>query len=317
MIKASELITLFEKALNEGWGYIWGTRGQVWTQASQDRATRDMTVRYGQKWVGKRVADCSGLFVWAMKELGGEIYHGSNTMWKKYCTRQGTLTGEMHIKPGTAVFTVGSDGVRGHVGLYIGGNICIEAKGTAYGVVTSPLSRWDEWGELRYKQGGAWVEVEYDLPADVIEMAQRTLRKGDRGTDVEELQRILNADPRYPTKVDGIFGSDTEASVRAFQADHGLTADGIVGAKTWAKLREGQEPTEDDNGDKPGDTEDSSGETPSAVPDGSSPQGGASGWNTMTLEEKVEDLNSRLTALEGINYGGEDFLLPKGGDTNG
>lgn len=141
------------------------------------------------------------------------------------------------------------------------------------------------------------VEVTYiDAMAD---MPPRTLRKGDRGTDVEELQRILNQDPRYPTKVDGIFGSDTEASVRAFQADHGLTADGIVGAKTWAKLREVQEPTEDDNGEKPADTEESSGETPSAVPDGSSPQGGASGWDNMTLEEKVEDLNSRLLAVEG------------------
>lgn len=228
MIKASELIELFELAFDEKWGYIWGTRGQTWTQASQDRATRDMTVRYGQKWVGKRVADCSGLFVWAFRQLGGDIYHGSNTMWKKYCTRQGTITGEMQIKPGTAVFTVGSDGVRGHVGLYIGNDTCIEAKGTQYGVVTSKLSRWDEWGELK--------DVEYDLIPDEVVLSPRTLRKGDRGTDVEEVQRILNQDQRYPTKVDGIFGADTVTSVRAFQADHGLTADGIVGKQTWAEL---------------------------------------------------------------------------------
>ena len=243
MIKASELIELFELALDEKWGYIWGTRGQTWTQTSQDRATRDMTVRYGQKWVGRRVADCSGLFVWAFRQLGGDIYHGSNTMWKRYCTRQGTITGAMQIKPGTAVFTVGADGVRGHVGLYIGDDTCIEAKGTQYGVVTSKLSRWDEWGELK--------DVEYDLLADEVVLAPRTLRKGDRGTDVEEVQRILNQDPRYPTKVDGIFGADTVTSVRAFQADHGLTADGIVGAKTNAKLREVSLPDEDDNGDKP------------------------------------------------------------------
>ena len=243
MIKASELIELFELALGEKWGYIWGTRGQVWTQASQDRATRDMTVKHGQKWVGRRVADCSGLFVWAFRQLGGDIYHGSNTMWKKYCTRQGTITGAMQIKPGTAVFTVRSDGVRGHVGLYIGNDTCIEAKGTQYGVVTSKLSRWDEWGELK--------DVEYDLLPDEVVLAPRTLRKGDRGTDVEEVQRILNQDPRYPTKVDGKFGGDTESSVRAFQADHGLEADGIVGAKTHAKLREVSLPDEDDNGDKP------------------------------------------------------------------
>lgn len=241
MIKASDLTRLFQQALDEKWGYIWGTRGQVWTQASQNRATRDMTVRYGKKWVGKRVADCSGLFVWAFKELGGSIYHGSNTMWKKYTTRKGTLTQKLTIHPGTAVFTVGSDGIRGHVGLYVGNGVCIEAKGTQYGVVTSNLSRWDEWGEL--------VGVEYDLPEDTATIAPRTLRKGNRGTDVEELQRTLNADPRYPTKVDGIFGADTAASVRAFQADHGLKADGVVGPDTWAKLDEVEQ--DEDGTDKP------------------------------------------------------------------
>ena len=241
MIKASELITYFRQALDEKWGYIWGTRGQTWTQSSQDRATRDMTVKYGQKWVGRKVADCSGLFVWAYKQKGESIYHGSNTIWKKYCSKQGTITNGMAIKPGTAVFTVGSDGVRGHIGLYVGDGLCIEAKGTQYGVVTSELSRWQEWGELK--------DVDYDMLAEEAKVARRTLRKGDSGPDVEELQLALNADPRYPTKVDGIFGSDTVTSVRAFQADHGLTADGIVGKKTWAKLDELE--VEQDDEDKP------------------------------------------------------------------
>lgn len=285
-IKASALIDIFRQALEEEWGYIWGKSGQTWTQASQNAATRDMTVRYGQKWVGRRVADCSGLFVWAFKQLGGSIYHGSNTMWKKYTTVKGTLTGTMSIRPGTAVFTVGSDGVRGHVGLYVGGGICIEAKGTAYGVVTSQLSRWDEWGEL--------VGVEYDLTADVAEIAPRTLRKGDRGTDVEEVQRILNQDSRYDgLKVDGIFGRDTEASVRAFQSDNGLTPDGIVGAKTWAKLREASQPDDDDETaeDKP--------EIPPVAP-----QEPSDPWATLSIEEKVENLHKRLRAVEGGEYNG-------------
>jgi len=41
---------------------------------------------YGDKWIGRYVTDCSGLFYWAFKELGGYMYHGSNTMWDKYCT---------------------------------------------------------------------------------------------------------------------------------------------------------------------------------------------------------------------------------------
>ena len=36
--------------------------------------------------------------------------------------------------------------------------------------------------------------------------------------------------------VDGIFGAKTETGVKKFQQDNGLTADGIVGPQTWAKI---------------------------------------------------------------------------------
>lgn len=35
---------------------------------------------------------------------------------------------------------------------------------------------------------------------------------------------------------DGIFGANTEKTVKEFQSAHGLTADGIAGAKTKAAL---------------------------------------------------------------------------------
>ena len=38
------------------------------------------------------------------------------------------------------------------------------------------------------------------------------------------------------SKVDGDFGSKTDVAIRAYQKKNGLVADGIVGAKTWAKL---------------------------------------------------------------------------------
>ena len=91
MILASALIEKFKYALANNWGYIWGQSGDVWTQAQQNAATREQTVKYGQKWVGHRVADCSGLFYWAFKQLGGYMYHGSDTMFRKYCTANGTM----------------------------------------------------------------------------------------------------------------------------------------------------------------------------------------------------------------------------------
>ena len=40
--------------------------------------------------------------------------------------------------------------------------------------------------------------------------------------------------------IDGDFGKDTLAAVKAFQQDRGLKVDGIVGPKTWAALTEGR-----------------------------------------------------------------------------
>ena len=64
----------------------------------------------------------------------------------------------------------------------------------------------------------------------------RTLRRGDRGEDVKVLQRALKRAGFDAGTIDGIFGSRTEAAVRAFQRANGLQVDGIVGPKTWAAL---------------------------------------------------------------------------------
>ena len=68
------------------------------------------------------------------------------------------------------------------------------------------------------------------------------LRRGSSGANVVVLQVALNrisqnypAIPKIPA-VDGIFGSRTEAAVRAFQQIFGLTADGIVGPATWYEI---------------------------------------------------------------------------------
>ena len=65
------------------------------------------------------------------------------------------------------------------------------------------------------------------------------LRRGSSGPNVVVIQTALNriaqnypAIPKVPA-VDGIFGSRTEATVRAFQNIFGLAADGIVGRETW------------------------------------------------------------------------------------
>lgn len=58
---------------------------------------------------------------------------------------------------------------------------------------------------------------------------------GSHGEDVRTVQRLLGV-ARHPVTVDGVFGAGTKAAVRAFQADHKLAADGIVGDVTWQAL---------------------------------------------------------------------------------
>ena len=63
-----------------------------------------------------------------------------------------------------------------------------------------------------------------------------TLRYGDRGEDVVDLQRLLESFGYSPGVIDGVFGSGTLNAVRAFQTARGLAADGVVGSATWNAL---------------------------------------------------------------------------------
>lgn len=58
---------------------------------------------------------------------------------------------------------------------------------------------------------------------------------GNRGVDVLAIQYLLRA-AGHDVQPDGTFGSETDAAVRAFQAEKGLGVDGIVGPQTWGAL---------------------------------------------------------------------------------
>ena len=69
----------------------------------------------------------------------------------------------------------------------------------------------------------------------------KTLKKGDQGAEVIELQKLL-VKRGYPVGIDGDFGAKTYQAVRAFQSQnldqHGqpLKVDGEVGPLTWWSL---------------------------------------------------------------------------------
>jgi peptidoglycan hydrolase-like protein with peptidoglycan-binding domain len=67
-------------------------------------------------------------------------------------------------------------------------------------------------------------------------MAQPTIKKGSQGPAVKLAQKRLLVRGYDPGPIDGLFGAKTEKAVKYYQADRGLTVDGIIGPQTWARL---------------------------------------------------------------------------------
>ncbi len=59
---------------------------------------------------------------------------------------------------------------------------------------------------------------------------------GSTGSEVKAIQQSLKDRGLYSGSVDGIYGSQTQAAVKKFQKQQGLTADGIAGPQTLKRL---------------------------------------------------------------------------------
>jgi len=139
-----------------------------------------------------------------------------------------------------------------------------------------------------------WMGV---APAEAA-FGDHVLKKGMRGEEVRQLQQYL-VDLGYPLQVDGIFGQETLTVVKMFQSDEGLTADGIVGTKTFAALAAALERLHSATG---------------AEEDGGGEGGGAAG---------AESRHGNQASRGGARDGGADVALgttdgqPQTGDTAG
>lgn len=81
--------------------------------------------------------------------------------------------------------------------------------------------------------GPATQRVLYGTSASIT---YSSLKLGDSGSAVTNLQYTLYELGYYDGKVDGVFGSSTSDAVRAFQERNGLSVDGKAGSKTLAKM---------------------------------------------------------------------------------
>ena len=208
MISTNDLIGKFRHALDNNWGYIWGTAGVMWTKERQEQlnkttdSNRAMSRKYGSKWIGHYVADCSGLFVWAFKQFGLEMSHISSNIFISYCDKKGKLTADLKktILPGTAVFTGDTERDHPHVGLYVG-DVVIEAAGAKQGVITSKItdSKWKWYGQLKnvkYEGGDVPVPEGYAVVTGV-RVALRSAPSTSAGviTRVDTGKKVKLEDP--------------------------------------------------------------------------------------------------------------------------
>ena len=226
MVTAKEFVAQVWIPLNEGWGYIYGTWGKMWTEALQQAATREQTKKYGAQWIGHMVTDCSGLIRWALKQLGEDIVHHATYQYTDWCKAKGKLVNGQRedgkpILPGTEVFLQGGEEKIHHCGVYVGNGICIEAKGIQYGVVTSKLDHWDHWGELKMIDYSKAAELENgsvpvpEVPADVTVKAE-----------VDNPGKWLNVRS----------GPDTSYPVQ-FRLDKGTIVDILAQSDGWCQIR--------------------------------------------------------------------------------
>ncbi|WNI21620.1 peptidoglycan-binding protein [Streptomyces sp. ITFR-16] len=101
---------------------------------------------------------------------------------------------------------------------------------------TDPGPYWD-WTRYMELVGGGNGGAGGGESSDGLSFtAYATQHSGSTGAQVRALQQLLN-EQGYPAgAADGGFGPATEGAVTAFQAAHGLDADGVVGPRTWTAL---------------------------------------------------------------------------------
>lgn len=81
-----------------------------------------------------------------------------------------------------------------------------------------------------------WVHFDRRRGTPACTTGYPTLRHGNASNYVLVLQDALNAIGHSTNGLDGKFGNGTQNAVKSFQRGIGLTADGIVGCRTWQRL---------------------------------------------------------------------------------
>ncbi len=147
--------------------------------------------------------DCSGAFVRAFQAQGASIYHGSNTIYRQYCSEVGKITSISQLQPGMAVFKHRADGNEPdkfkkdgignlyHIGLVVSVSpLRIIHATPPKAKVDAALGTWSHYGKLKnvnYEGLGQTEGFAGSLPPDGV---GATSPNGE-GTAMENLGDVL------------------------------------------------------------------------------------------------------------------------------
>lgn len=196
---------------------------------------------------GKRVTDCAGLLKWflwsnnmtdkAPTYKSSEDY-GATTFYN-LCTSKGKISSLPSDKIGILVFN-GNDTSKSHMGVIVDNNgTVVEAKGHAYGTITSKASSWGYWGKchlIKYESTPQPTPV-----PTYVDIKLPVLSKGSTGGEVYTLQILLNElgcrdQNGNRLQYDMIFGDKTQYALMQYQKTRGLTVSGICDFETWNRI---------------------------------------------------------------------------------
>lgn len=158
---ADDLVTYAIHAWDSGWGYVWGTFGNVLTESLLEYKVQQYPNGVGNyesfirtNWLNGRTTDCVGLikgYGWLNPETL-TIDYGTNGM-PDYSANQmyyaALVSGPISTMPDTPGLAVWFDG---HIGIYIGNGEVIEAAGTSKGVIKTKLNEraWTNWLQIEF-----------------------------------------------------------------------------------------------------------------------------------------------------------------------
>lgn len=198
------------------------------------------------RWTGPW--DCAEFCSWLVFQLTGELFgcrprraapscsDAYTGFWIDDARAAGAIVAIGAAAGTRGAFLVRQAGARvGHIAVSQGDGTTIEAHSAARGVTVDRVAgrRWD-CGVLVPGLAVRTPAAPPPVPAPSIVL--RVKRPAMKGALVKSVQRGLALAGFHPGPVDGIYGSQTAAAVRALQTQRGLAVDGEVGPLTARAL---------------------------------------------------------------------------------